>query len=808
MKIRTQFIVTMAMFGLVLLAVAASVVITNQEVERLNTQEETAFDIEREASELSYLSNDYLLFREDPQHVRWESKWASLSDNLSKLDLSGSEERVIANNMKANHQRLKVVFDNISSIFEGEGGTSVKESSQSLTQVSWSRMAVQNQGIAFDASQLSQVLRDRKDELKQTNSLLVFALLGGFGAYFIANYLVVSRRLLRSIANLQDGTKVIGSGDLDFTLETKSNDEIGELSRAFNRMTADLKRVTASKAELEKEVEKRKAAEEALHDERERLAVTLASIGDGVIATDIDANTVFLNGVAEELTGWTQKEASGRPLSEVFDIVNEETRVPAPDPVAKALRSGLVVGLANHTALIAKDGRERSIADSCAPIRAADGSIIGAVLVFRDITEEKKAEEIRINLHRQAEYELEIPNLLLKAANTLGESIDLGRVLDSLADIVLEVTGKRRIGIFLLNKETYDLEAKATCGESAIPVGSRFNLKQLAPKVQHVIYDKRSQVIDYEVPEIGDANKSRAKSLSIKVSLVVPLLYKGDVLGLLALDNPGERQTVSERDIALVEGIAAQAAVAIANARLFETERHIAETLQEALITTPKELPGISFGHLYRSATEAAKVGGDFYDIFEVDDGRIGILIGDVAGKGVSAATLTVFIENTIKAFTHLGFAPCEALSRTNEIMLRSSGDAVFVTLFFGILNTEEGLLCFCNAGHPPPFVRRKSRKVDRLQGASPVLGAFDGVSFAEATTHLGKDDVLVLYTDGTVEARSGDGAFFGEERLLETVKTPKAAPDMPQHIFDTLIGFTGGKFADDMALLSISLTE
>jgi len=126
---------------------------------------------------------------------------------------------------------------------------------------------------------------------------------------------------------------------------------------------------------------------------RRLLAVTLSSIGDAVITTDAQGCVTFLNREAERLTGWTNAEAAGQPMPTVFRIVNEETRATVEDPVQKVIRSGLIVGLANHTVLIARDGREFIIDDSGAPIRGADGAIIGVVLVFRDNTEQKRAED-------------------------------------------------------------------------------------------------------------------------------------------------------------------------------------------------------------------------------------------------------------------------------------------------------------------------------------------------------------------------------------------------------------------------------
>ena len=136
----------------------------------------------------------------------------------------------------------------------------------------------------------------------------------------------------------------------------------------------------------------RKNAEVALETERNRLAVTLRSIGDGVLATDADGKVIFINRVAEELTGYAFKDALGEPLPRVFHIINQQTRKPCENPVEKVLKTGRVVGLANHTVLIARDGTERMIADSGSPIRDREGRILGVVLVFQDVTEKYRME--------------------------------------------------------------------------------------------------------------------------------------------------------------------------------------------------------------------------------------------------------------------------------------------------------------------------------------------------------------------------------------------------------------------------------
>lgn len=149
-----------------------------------------------------------------------------------------------------------------------------------------------------------------------------------------------------------------------------------------------------------RDISERKRAEESLREQREWFQVTLSSIGDAVIATDTRGCVTFLNPVAQTLTGWTQQDAAGKPLETVFHIINEHTRQPVENPVAKVLRDGVIVGLANHTILVARDATERPIDDSAAPIRDREGKIRGVVLVFHDVSERRQIER---ELHERTE---------------------------------------------------------------------------------------------------------------------------------------------------------------------------------------------------------------------------------------------------------------------------------------------------------------------------------------------------------------------------------------------------------------------
>lgn len=777
MKIKTQLVVTMIIFGVILLIISRAVVVTGQQIQRLDGQEGIAVGVERGAGELSYLSNDYLIHRERWQAPKWEAKWSAVFKDLSSLDPGTPEQQALVDNIKENHQRLRSVFKDVRSIPEG-----------GPIHVSWSRMAVQAQGTAFDASRLSQLFRNQKDRLRQTNTRFILILLTLFTAYFVVNYLTVYRRVFRSLSDLRAGTKVVGAGNLDFAIDVKRHDEIGQLSQAFNRMTASLKTVTASKADLELEVAERQKVEEALDEERERLAVTLGSIGDGVVATDVAGNVVLLNGVAEQLTGWTSTEATGKPLLEVFRIINDRTREPAENPVAKALETGKIVGLANHTSLIAKDGVERSIADSCAPIKARDGSIVGAVLVFRDVTEEYAAEK------------------LSDALNDINIAISSTLDVDAIMQTVVVQAGKA------LDCETASIdmrgdgywEVRYLYGLPPELIGTRFTFEET---IGLELVVKRREPFFISGGAVAETlNKKIIDIFNIKSMMLMPIIIKGQVVGALRFVNQSAPVWFTETQVDFARKLAASVSLALENARLYAAEHHIAQTLQSALLSLPQALPGIELGHLYHSATEAAQVGGDFYDVFQVEPGKIGILIGDVAGKGVSAATLTVLVENTIKALAHQGYTPPEIMERANVVINRETRESVFVSVFFCMLDSEAGLLRYCNCGHPSAFIKRRAGKTEPLPASSPVIGVFDEFTFSEAIIQLEPGDTLVLYTDGVIESRRGDGAFFGEDRLLETVTESEAGPELAQHIFEKIMDFTGGNLADDVAVLSVSL--
>ncbi len=179
---------------------------------------------------------------------------------------------------------------------------------------------------------------------------------------------------------------------VDRALKTEQTHRLARFTSLLSGLLA-LTAVGAFLILLRRHLTARAKAAVVIAEQAERLRTTLASIGDAVIATDAEGRITMMNAVAESLTGWKMEQAAGLPLEKAFNIVNETTRKLVESPVARALREGVIVGLANHTILIAKDGTERPIDDSAAPIHCKEGQIVGCVLVFRDITERKQSED-------------------------------------------------------------------------------------------------------------------------------------------------------------------------------------------------------------------------------------------------------------------------------------------------------------------------------------------------------------------------------------------------------------------------------
>jgi sigma-B regulation protein RsbU (phosphoserine phosphatase) len=280
--------------------------------------------------------------------------------------------------------------------------------------------------------------------------------------------------------------------------------------------------------------------------------------------------------------------------------------------------------------------------------------------------------------------------------------------------------------------------------------------------------------------------------------------------------------------VKLAEELARHAALAVDNARLYRGRGQVARTLQEGLLPSRlPEVPGVEVGLCYVSAEEV-DVGGDFYDLFDTrranqngssePSSSWGIVIGDVSGKGAEAAAMLAFARYTIRALATRESCPSNVLSSLNEAMLhqrRERGDYKFCTATYVRLETEGNTahgarITVSRGGHPPPFLLRTDGSIYKVGEPGRVIGVFNDVNVTEQQASLAPGDALILYTDGVVEARSPDGLFFGEERLMALLRSSVAldASIIAGRIEDAVLNFQEQAIRDDVAVMVLRISD
>ena len=420
----------------------------------------SAQNIETGASNLAYLSNDYFQNKQSGQLTLWQNQFSSISKELSQINPSSSRLTELTNNVQSDMQQLGTVFNNsaayLQSIPANESGIV-----HPLLKTYTTRLNLQNQALAFDASVLTKALTDQVDQLRQTNSLLIFVLLGAFLAYFVTVYFISYRRTFRSITKLQEDTKIIGSGNLNYSINTHSNDEIGDLSRAFNQMTTNLKTVTASKDDLEIEIGERKKAEEALSESEARLRAYVTSTSDVVYRMNADWSEMrqlcgqnFIADTDEPDRSWMKKYIHPDDQQHVKEVIK------------RAIETKGIFELEHK--VIQVDGSLGWTFSRAIPLLDKDGEIIEWFSTAKDVTERKKAEDALVKA--EAHYRYLFDNLdegfeLIEVIrNEKGDACDfryleVNKVYEKLTGVkASEVLGKTTSEVYP-GSENYWLEA-------------------------------------------------------------------------------------------------------------------------------------------------------------------------------------------------------------------------------------------------------------------------------------------------------------------------------------------------------------
>lgn len=452
----------------------------------------------------------------------------------------------------------------------------------------------------------------------------------------------------------------------------------------------------------------------------------------------------------------------------------------------------------NEYRVLGVDGNMYSILSRGVRLADDEGTTTGWAGFSLDITSRKRSEEkvaLLSQLGRVLSTSLDPQRTLSRAADLLVPRLADWCALDLVSD-----TGEIR-GALVLHRDaklTEQAQQLIDAGEAA----------RFGHRAEEAIATGRPQlhapVGDDEIEASPLPRKQRMllKRLGLGHAVTVPLVAREQTFGAMTLVSTDSVKPYSQEDADFAGIIARRIALAYDNARLYEREHRVADIFQRAsLPTSMPELPGVTLRAHYVPGAKEAEIGGDWYDAFTLPDGKLGLSIGDVAGKGLQAASVMSAVRLVIRATALERLAPSKVLERANLMLLNDRPS--MVTALFGIIDLENLTFSFACAGHPPPIVASPDGSIAFGQPLAPPLGVSLEAEFPEQSLALPYGSLLVMYTDGLVEQHR-NAVPNGEERLLDAIRSVLAThePNAAGKIVGTL---TDSEPKDDIAVLTVA---
>jgi serine phosphatase RsbU (regulator of sigma subunit) len=429
----------------------------------------------------------------------------------------------------------------------------------------------------------------------------------------------------------------------------------------------------------------------------------------------------------------------------------------------------------------------------------------------------------------QLDDQIRIYRHLYEVGKKLNATLNLGEILQIATQFVLYQLGFERCVALLYDPETNTFYVEAHDGyydESGQSLLTDLRYSVDDPVLALILAD-RERVI---CPKGCDQHELVAlgKALDMAEYVAFPLgVEPQPSTGLLIAGNTANSaayRTQIQADSESVVGLAnlvSQVATAIrmrreiqareerlkqqAHAReRIEQELHVARRIQQASL--PEAVPALEGWEIYPSYLPAREVGGDFFDFLELEDGRLGLVVGDATGKGVPAALVMSTTCGMIRAVTQASdYSPGEVLQRVNEALATRIPANMFVTCFYGVLDPGTGSFAYANAGHDLPYVRRGGYAEELMARGMP-LGLMPGMSYEEKEIILGEGDRALFYSDGLVEAHNPEGAMFGFPRLQSLVAEHAQGEPLVDFLMEELYSFTGKRWEqeDDITLVTL----
>lgn len=488
--------------------------------------------------------------------------------------------------------------------------------------------------------------------------------------------------------------------------------------------------------------------------------------------------------------------------------------------ICQALGNGICIVDASGKALL---GDTSAAAEARVPVMLEDailGFVMGPAvqanavalllthLAARERESRAMAAEV-LHLYREV-------HLIEQLSEQLVALLNLSAVADSALAQARRLIAATHGGILVMEEAEGPLRSAASFGSSSgpLPPDSRFAASIRERGIAEIVNDCASD------PRALDSERR------LGALICAPLRAGQRTVGIIALANAAPGTSYSTADLKLLNTIALQTAAAIENSLLcaemvgaardreqliaIQKELDTARTIQHLLVPrTFPPFPERTDFDIHAQMTSARAVGGDFFDFFLIDEDRLGVVIGDVSGKGIPAALFMAVTRTQVKTTALRGMPPAECFLEVNRVLVQEQVSAMFATCFYGILNLKSGEFHYCSAGHNPPYLLRAdggvTEPVNEVGGIP--LGLFDGMGYAGSTVNVGPGDSLFLYTDGVPEAQNVAERDLTDDRLVEILSAGNTlcCQELIHFVTREVSAFTqGAPQSDDITMLCI----
>jgi PAS domain S-box-containing protein len=578
-------------------------------------------------------------------------------------------------------------------------------------------------------------------------------------------------------------------------------------ANAFVAFLAGAGAAAAAGASLTARRKRRRAhRDDELTPTREQLHGMLSNLSEAVTVTDRDRRMRYANQAAADLLGCaTPEELVALPLGTIaaqWDSTHEDGR----PMVAEDVPSFKIVNGQPAEPLLTRivhreTGEQRWRLVKAAPLHGPAGELM-AVSVIEDVTEAKEAEL------RQ--------RFLAQAGVTLASSLDYEETLQRVAQLVVPgladwcavdvVDASLRLNQVAVAHVHPDKVAFARDFRSRYPPDPNEDsglygvLRSGRPELYPELPD---ELLEQSIPDTEQLEAIRA--LGMRSVMLIPMVVAGRTIGVLTMVSAESRRAFDEDDLAFAGDLARRAATAVENARLYTERAQAALTLQESLLPARlPTVPGWQLASSYAAGDTTVDVGGDFFDVVELDEGFLAV-VGDVTGKGVQAAALTALARYTLATAARFDPSPAAVVSLLNDVLVHRPEISLLTVACAHVVPTASGArLRLTSAGHPLPILSRPGQAPTTVGPPGLLLGMTGAARWEESEIELAPGDALLFYTDGVTDTPSGHQRF-GEQRLLAALPPAPADPrEMIAGVQRALREFQVGDVVDDRAMLAL----